>query len=283
MEDTNQNPKPNKPFYKRKRFYLIIILLIFLALGIFYAKSFQETLEDPEKIKTSSLLFASAVLGFLDGFNPCAMWVLIYLITLVSTLKDKKKLYVIVGTFVITEAIMYFFVLAGWLTLFNFIGFSRYLMFGIGAFAILFGLKSLQDFIKQKGQMVCKVTDFKKRQETMSRMQKLVHSPLTWVTILGIIALAVTVNSFEFACSWQLVSVFTQMLSVADISTASKYFYILVYDFFFMLDDFIIFALAAMAIDTPIMDKYAGLSKLLGGIIMIALGIILLFFPNLLI
>ena len=43
------------------------------------------------------LFGAAAVIGLLDGFNPCAMWVLIYLISLASTIGDKRKMYIIVG------------------------------------------------------------------------------------------------------------------------------------------------------------------------------------------
>ena len=75
---------------------------------------------------------------------------------------------------------------------------------------------------------------------------------------------------------------YTQLLSVADVSTAFQYLNIGIYTLAFMFDDILIFSLALMAINSAVMHKYSGLSKLLGGIIMIGIGIILLFFPELL-
>jgi len=233
-------------------------------------------------LKNTSLLLASIVIGLLDGFNPCAMWVLIYLISLATTLKDRKKLFLIVGTFVATEAIMYFFVLAGWLNLFNFIGISNWLLYIVGAFAIFTGVLSIQDYIKKDGKITCEVGDLKSKQKTRKRMDFIINSPITIASIIATIILAVVVNSIEFVCSAGLPAIFTQMLSIANIDLATKYMYIGIYDFFFMLDDFIIFGLAIWAYNSDWTTKYSGYSKILGGIIMFLIGVMLLFFPQLL-
>ena len=62
-----------------------------------------------------------------------------------------------------------------------------------------------------------------------------------------------------------------------------KYINIGIYTLAFMFDDLLIFTLALMAINSAVMHKYSGLSKLLGGVVMIAIGIVLLFFPQLLV
>jgi len=233
-------------------------------------------------LKSTSLMSASIVIGLLDGFNPCAMWVLIYLISLATTLKDKKKLFLIVGTFVLTEAVMYFLVLAGWLNLFNFIGISNWLLYIVGAFAIFTGILSVEDYIKKGGNISCEVGDLNSKKKTRKRMDFIINSPITIASILATIILAVVVNSIEFVCSAGLPAIFTQMLAVSNLSSSMQYFYISIYDFFFMLDDFIIFGLAIWAINSDWTTKYSGFSKLFGGIIMLLIGILLLFFPNLL-
>jgi len=233
-------------------------------------------------LKDSSLLLSSIIIGFVDGFNPCAMWVLIYLITLVASLEDKRKMYYIVGTFVATEAIMYFAILAGWLELFKFIGISRWIMYGIAGFALWFGFYSIYTFVKKGGKITCEVGNLESRKLTMNKIKTIANSPITVASVFATIVLAIGVNSIEFVCSAGLPAVFTQMLAVANISGFEKYMYILVYDIFFMIDDFIIFGFALFAMNSPLLDKYSGLSKLLGGIIMVLIGIILLFFPNLL-
>ncbi|MCA9495885.1 MAG: hypothetical protein KC589_03000 [Nanoarchaeota archaeon] len=267
---------------------LSILLLVLLSYNI-VSHIDQDQIKESGKVvlfgydlnvKERSLFLVSVIIGLLDGFNPCAMWVLIYLISLASTLKDKRKLILIVGTFVTTEAIMYFLVLAGWLNLFEFIGVSKWILYIVGAFALWSGAYSINDFIKKGGQITCEVGDLNSKRKTMNRIQDIVNSPITIASIFAIIVLAVVVNSIEFVCSAGLPAIFTQMLAIADISTLSKYFYILVYDIFFMIDDFIIFGLAFWALNSDWTSKYSGFSKLIGGIIMIIIGILLLFFPQ---
>lgn len=273
--------------------FLFVLLIVFGSYYISSTLHFETSIGQTESVtiplinyeinlKESSLLLASIIIGLVDGFNPCAMWVLIYLITAVSTLQDKRKMIFIVGTFVATEAIMYFLILAGWLNLYEFIGFSKWILYLVGAFALWFGIKSINDYIKNGGNVTCEVGDVKSRKKMMLKIKDIVDSPITIATVFGTIVLAFVVNSIEFVCSAGLPAIFTQMLAIADVSTFMKYFYIFVYDFFFMLDDFIIFALAFVAFKSNIMDKYSSFSKLIGGIIMIVIGIVLLFFPQLL-
>ena len=117
----------------------------------------------------------------------------------------------------------------------------------------------------------------------MSQVKELVSSPLTLATLAGIVALAFVVNSVEFACSSAIPAVFTQVLALSDISGLTYYLYILLYDLFFMLDDLIIFGLAAFAVyGTAVGEKYAKYCRGIGGAIMTLMGIVLIFFPGLL-
>ena len=133
-----------------------------------------------------------------------------------------------------------------------------------------------------KGALTCKVSVEEDKKKTMNQVEKLINSPLTIATLTGIVFLAFAVNSVEFACSAAIPAIFTQVLALSNISAIEHYVYILLYVLFFMLDDLIIFGLAAFAVNSSFGDKYAKYCKLIGGIILIALGAILLFAPNLL-
>lgn len=270
----------------------LVVFLIYLSYN--YVGNIETGIESSENkatfnlfgfnidLKNSSLLFAAIVIGLLDGFNPCAMWVLIYLITLISNLNDRKKMWYIVGTFLLASGILYFFILAGWFNLFNFIGYSKWILYGVGGFALWMGVMSIIDFIKSGGKLECEVGDLKSRQKTTSKIKDIINSPLTWGSFVAIVLLAFTINSIEFVCSAGLPALFTQILALSDVSVAMKYFYMFIYTLAFMFDDLIIFFLGLRAVDSDIMHKYSGLSKLIGGVIMIIIGIILLFFPTLL-
>jgi len=229
----------------------------------------------------TSLPLLSVIIGFVDGFNPCAMWVLIFLISIVMEMKDRTKIYTLVGTFLIAEATLYFFFMTAWLNLFLFIGYVKAITLAIGLVAIYFGTTSLYDLIKNKGHAECFV-DFKTQQKTRSKIQALVNAPVTIASILGMIVLAFAVNSLEFVCSSALPAIFTQVLTLAKLDTFSYYVYMLIYLLFYMIDDFIIFGLAALAINKFSGDKYGDYSKMIGGVILLILGIFMTFFPDML-
>ena len=110
----------------------------------------------------------------------------------------------------------------------------------------------------------------------MTRVQKIVSSPITWGTIVGIVALAFTVNAIEFVCSAAIPAVFTRVLSLASLTTFQYYAYILLYDLFFMLDDLVIFGTAAFALTSSQGDRYAKYSRPIGAALLIILGLLLL-------
>ncbi len=227
-----------------------------------------------------SLPALAIVLGLVDGFNPCAMWVLVYLISLIIGLNDRSKIYTLVGSFLMASGVLYFLFMTAWLNVFLVIGYVRSLTVLIGLAALYMGTMSIRDFIASGGQLICKVGEIDSRQRTRTRIQGLVASPLTWTSFAGIVALAFAVNSIEFVCSSALPAILTHVLSIADIPLLSYYAYILLYVLFFMLDDFIIFMSAALAADRFAGERYAGLCKSLGGLLMVGLGITLTFFPQ---
>lgn len=229
-----------------------------------------------------SLPALAITLGVIDGFNPCAMWVLVYLISLIVGLKDRTRVYTLIGTFLLASGVLYFLFMTAWLNAFLYLGYIRPLTILIGLAAIYLGAISLEDFIRSGGRIVCEVGDLESRQKTRLKIRELVSSPLTWTSFAGIVALAFAVNSIEFICSSAMPALFTHVLSVADLPALSHYLYILLYVVFFMLDDLVIFLAAAFAVERFAGEKYAGFCKLAGGSVMIGLGVLLTFYPDVL-
>ena len=223
-----------------------------------------------------SLPALAVILGFVDGFNPCAMWVLVYLITIIATLRDRKRIWLIVGSFVLVSGILYFLLMTAWLNVFLLVGYVKPVTTIIGLVALGGGILQMREFAETKGAVVCKVTDENSRQNTMTRIQKIVPSPMTWGTIVGIVALAFAVNAVEFVCSAAIPAIFTHVLSLASLTSLQHYGYILLYVCIFMLDDLVIFGTAAFALTSNLGDRYAKYTRPVGGTILIILGAILL-------
>jgi hypothetical protein len=221
-------------------------------------------------------------LGIVDGFNPCAMWVLVYLIALLMGFGDRKRMILVVAVFVLASGILYFLFMTAWLNVFLFLSYFRPVTIMVGLAALGGGILSVKDYIETKGAPVCKVTDVEGRKRITGDMKRLLSAPLTWATMLGIIILAFTVNSIEFLCSFALPAVFAQVLALSDLSFWEHYGYILLYDIFFMLDDMIIFGLAAWTVSGVSGETYSKYCKVIGGLVLLVLGLMLIFAPQLL-
>ncbi|MCW5205988.1 hypothetical protein VU08_03525 [Desulfobulbus sp. F5] len=229
-----------------------------------------------------SLFSLAVVLGLVDGFNPCAMWVLVYLISIVLTLNSRKKIWLLVGTFVGASGVLYFLFMTAWLNAFLFLGYLRPLTLLIGLFAVGTSILNIREYMQTKGELVCKIGDATSKKKTMSRIDQIAQNPISLFTIFNIIVLAFIINSIEFACSAALPAIYTHALSLKALPAMQHYAYILLYDFFFMLDDLIIFSLAVLAINTDLGQQYAKYCKIIGGIVLLLLGGIMIFSPGLL-
>jgi len=157
-----------------------------------------------------------------------------------------------------------------------YIGYVKAVTIVIGLVALGGGILQIRGFIETKGAVVCEVTDEDSRKKTMTKVQQIVSSPLTWGILVGIMALAFTVNAVEFVCSAAIPAVFTQVLSLAGLTTLQYYGYILLYVLFFMLDDLVIFGTAAFALTSSLGDRYAKYTRPVGATILIVLGLLLL-------
>ena len=233
-------------------------------------------------VLNTSIPVLAILMGLADGFNPCAMWVLVYLISICATLKDRKKIIFLVGSFVLSSGILYYLFMTAWLNVFLYIGYIRILALAIGLFALYFGSLSVYEYIKSGGFIQCKLQNNETRKKSMNKIQALVLADLSWFSIFGIVSLAFVVNSIEFVCSAALPATFSFVLTQSHLSTFMYYFYILIYTIFFMLDDMIVFGLAVFAINKYTGTKYEKYSTLIGGIVMIIIGIFIVFFPKML-
>lgn len=249
-------------------------------------QSIPETISFPiigtVNIKNLSLPLITILIGVLDGFNPCAMWTLLFLISLLIGMSDKKKMWILGGAFILTSAAVYFLFLAAWLNLLLFIGFIATVRIIIGLVAIGGGIYNLREY-KNNPEGTCKVTSNEKRKKTFEKLKEITQNKKFYMAVLGIILLAIAVNLVELVCSAGLPAVFTQILTLSHLPKWQYYLYLLLYILFFMLDDFIVFFVSMRALQiTGISTKYSRFSHLIGGILMLIIGLLLILKPELL-
>ncbi|EKD47280.1 MAG: hypothetical protein ACD_66C00135G0001 [uncultured bacterium] len=227
-----------------------------------------------------SLPILSTMLGLIDGFNPCAMWTLVFLITLLFGMKDKRRMWILGGTFIIASGVVYYIFMAAWLNILIFLGFLFAVRLIIGLVAIGGGAYSIHDFYTNK-DAECKVGDLDEKQKTMTKMRNILSRPSFIMAFLGMVVLAVAVNLVELICSAGIPAVYTQILTMSGISAIGRYLYMLWYIFFYMFDDIVVFIIAMLTLQiTGMTTKYTRATRLIGGIIMLIIGVLMILKPE---
>lgn len=231
-------------------------------------------------VKKTSLTLVGIILGFIDGFNPCAMWILLLLINMTLSINDRKKMITIGLTFIITSGIIYFLSMLGISVILDLtmVTIVRDL---IALVAIILGIYNLYIYIKTRKDTGCHVVDKEKRKGIIKKINDILSKKSSLLMILGTIVLASSVNLVELACSLGFPTIYLELLSINNIHGLAKILYLIIYIFFYLIDDLIIFLIAVFTLKSKgISTRYNKLVNLIGGILMILMGLLLIFKPN---
>ena len=240
-------------------------------------KIFGKTIE----LKNLTLPIISILIGLVDGFNPCAMWVLLFLISMLLGMKDRKKMWILGLTFLCTSALIYLLFMLAWLNAATLLLSINWVRLIIGLIAIIGAAINLTSYIKHRKDNGCDVVDERKRNKIFDKIKKFTHEKNFFLAIVGCMALAISVNIIELACSAGLPVMFTQILSMNNLTIIEHIIYIALYMFFFLIDDLIVFFIAMRTMElTGFSTKYGKFAKLIGGLLLLAIGILLIFKPE---
>lgn len=235
--------------------------------------------------KTVSLPLLTIVLGFVDGFNPCAMWILLFLITMLFNMKNRKKMFILGMIFILTSGLVYLAFMLTWLNLAFFINSLIYIRLLIAMVAIIVGIWNLVKYSNSilKKDEGCDVVSNQDRKKIMDKIKNIVSEKKFILAVFGIMALAASVNIIELMCSIGIPLIFTQILSLNNLSSVQYGLYMLLYILFFLIDDIVVFMIAMFTSKiTAISTKYTKYSHLISGILMLIIGVLLILKPELL-
>ena len=230
--------------------------------------------------KDLSLPVLTLIMGLLDGLNPCAMWVLLFLISMMISMNDRKRMWVLGMTFIITSGLIYLLFMLAWLNVTAYINTIVWFRLIIALIAISGGIINLYSYLKSRKDNGCLVVNDKKRTFIFSKIKKYTSEKVFLIALLGIMLLAIIVNVVELACSAGLPVVFTSILRMNNLPFYQYLSYILLYILFFLIDDIIVFVVAVSSMKLMgISTKYGKLSHLIGGLLMFIIGLLLIFKP----
>lgn len=227
-----------------------------------------------------SLPVLTVALAALDGFNPCAMWVLVFLIGLLLNLQDRLRMWTLGIAFIATSALVYFLFMAAWLNFLLFIGTVLWVRGAVGLVALAGGYYYLRQYFENPAA-ACEVTAPQARQRVFASLRRLASESRFWIALLGIVALAFAVNLVELVCSAGIPAVYTQVLSLSEIPRWQYTAYLALYILVFMLDDLFVFVVAMKTLQiSGVTTRYTRFSHLAGGVVLLAIGALLLLRPQ---
>ncbi len=224
-------------------------------------------------------LFTLAI-GLVDGFNPCAMWVLLFLLSILVNLKDRTRILAIAGTFVIVSGLAYFAFMAAWLNIFTIIGYLRPIQVGLAVMAILIGSVHIKDFFAFKQGVSLSIPESAKP-GIYARVRKIVTAEHLTGAVLGAVTLAVLVNVVELLCTAGLPALYTNILTQQGYSSMTRYAYLGLYILAYMFDDAVMVLIVVLTLSKrKLQESHGRWLKLISGAAILLLGVIMLLKPE---
>jgi uncharacterized membrane protein HdeD (DUF308 family) len=224
-------------------------------------------------------LFTLAI-GLVDGFNPCAMWVLLLLLSILVNVRDRWRMLAIAGTFVAVSGAAYFAFMAAWLNVFEWIGYLRPVQVALGLVAVAIGCVHVKDFFAFHRGVSLSIPAAAKP-GIYARIRRIVTAENLPAAIAGAFTLAVLVNVVELLCTAGLPALYTSVLSRQGFSAAGRYGYLGLYIAAYMFDDALMVAGVVATMSRMRLEETGGRwLKLVSGVVILALGLVMLLRPE---
>lgn len=232
------------------------------------------------RVKELGLPLFTIAIGLLDGFNPCSMWVLLFMLSLLAGLANRTKMLLIAGTFVAVEGLAYFAFMAAWLNLFLLIGISRITELTLGGIGVLAGAVNIKDFWAFGRGLSLGIPEAAKP-GLYERIRRILQAENVVAALVGTVLLAVLVQAVELLCTAGLPALYTRVLTLQQLDWWVYYGYLVLYNIGYMLDDVIILAIGVITLSRYRLQEREGRwLKLLSGVVMMGLGIVLVLKPD---
>lgn len=255
-------------------------LLAFLGLSTLKKGDFLREIDLPvlgkKEIKISSLLIFTVFLGLVDGFNPCAMWVLLILLSILVNVQERKKLLLISGTFVFMSGLVYFMFMAAWLNFFIITEKVPLIKKTIALLAIIIGIVHIKDFFFFK-QGISFSIPTSVLPKIFQKIQKILQEKELPLIFISTAVLAFFVNFVEFLCTVGLPVVYSQILAEQNLSSFMHYYYLVIYNLAYIFDDALMVLITVWSMKKlKLQEKGGRWLKLLSGSVLVGISIYLI-------
>lgn len=226
-----------------------------------------------------SLPVFTIVIAGLDAFNPCAFFVLLFLLSLLIHAGSRARMFYIGGVFLLFSGLIYFLFMAAWLNVFRWLGEIALVTTLAGCIALVIALINIKDYFWFSKGLSLSIPNAAKP-NLYQRVRGLLRADSLPAMTLGTVALAIAANSYELLCTAGFPMIYTRLLTLADLSTWQYYAYLGFYNLIYVIPLMIITVLFTFTLGSRKLSEEEGrLLKLVSGIMMLGLGALLVWFP----
>jgi cytochrome c biogenesis protein CcdA len=232
---------------------------------------------DPDSL---SLPVLTLVLAGLDAFNPCAFFVLLFLLSMMAHQKSRARMLLVGSVFVAISGLMYFAFMAAWLNVFRLFGHLGWVTLAAGALAVFVGAVNVKDYFWFEKGLTLSIPESKKP-SIFRRTRDILGAENLPAMLAATAFLAVAANFYELLCTAGFPMVYTRLLTLADLSPPARYGYLAAYNLIYVVPLAAIVAVFARSLGARKLSERGGrLLKLLSGVMMLELGALLLLAPE---
>jgi glutaredoxin len=232
-------------------------------------------------LSRQSLLVSTLLISFVDGFNPCSIWVLTMLLAITLHSGSRKKIIIVGIVFITVTAFIYALFIAGLFTVFSVMSFSGWIHVVIALVALFFAFINIKDYFWYKEGLSFTIDD-EKKPGLYKRIRKVMDAgDSMWGLIAATVVLAAGVSLVEFACTAGFPVLWTNLLASQGVTAGTFILLLLVYMLIYQLDELGIFFVAVFTLRSSKMEeKHGRILKLIGGMLMLTLAVVMLVDPS---
>ncbi len=231
-------------------------------------------------LNEQSLLVSTLIIGFVDGVNPCSLWVISVLLAIVLRTGSRRRVIVIGSTFLAVTAVMYALYMAAFYSVLTVVGWMGWIQVLVALVAGIFGVVSVKDYFAFKQGLSFTISDSAKP-GIYKRMRAAASHDALLPALGATIVLAVGVSLLETPCTAGFPLLWTGLLQANDVGPVETVGLFVAYMIPFLLDELAVFALAVITMRaTKFQDRHGELLKLFAGVTMLVLAAVMLIDPT---
>lgn len=235
----------------------------------------------PVDLSSQSLVLSTALIAFVDGFNPCSLWVLSMLMALVIHTGSRKKILLIGIIFLTVTAAIYAIFIAGLFSVLQIVSFMGWIQVAVAVLALVFAVINIKDYFFFKEGVSLTIADDKKG-GIYRGIRRIISAESMWGLITATVAMAAGVSLVEFSCTAGFPVLWTNLLTAQGVGVSTFVLLLLLYLVIYQIDELVIFFTVVFTLKASRMeDKHGRILKLIGGSLMLTLAVVMLVNPAL--